>query len=328
MKRKYITSLAGAAATLTAAGFVRRYRRDLGRARGRALTGSTVIDTGAGPIEYAQAGEGEPVMVVHGAGGGHDQGMLVARLVGEGFRWIAPSRFGYLRTPQREVHTPEVQADAHAALLDALEVPAVSVVGVSAGAPSALSFAARHRERCRSVVLFAGLTRSAPRRSPALEALFRYGFRSDALLWALGKASRGWVRKLVGAPPEMIERLSARERVWLDDFLDSFLPIAPRHEGVVADMLMFTTHDLLSLPLEEIRVPVMAFQARDDTILPYAMLQYLSEYVPHARAVSFDEGGHLLLGHHDEVASMARDFLHETASVGEHQAGSSREDTA
>jgi len=41
-------------------------------------------------------GEGPPVLIVHGAGGGYDQGLWVARdSVGEGFRIIAPSRFGY-----------------------------------------------------------------------------------------------------------------------------------------------------------------------------------------------------------------------------------------
>ncbi|MBD3315599.1 MAG: alpha/beta fold hydrolase [Chitinivibrionales bacterium] len=317
MKRRYISAMLGGAAAFMAANFFRRYRLDLMKARRRVLGTAKLIETTAGPIEYAETGEGPPILVVHGAGGGHDQGMLVARLIGGEFRWIAPSRFGYLRTPMRKDASPEAQADAHAALLDALHVPAAGVVGVSAGAPSALTFAANHPARCRAVVLFSGLTRSAPRRSLFQEALVRYGFRWDMVFWALGKLIRKRVKTIVGAPPHVRMRLSAHEQTWLDDFLNAFLPIATRHEGLVADMEMSTIRQSIGFPLDRIRAPILAFQARDDNILPFAMLQYLSEYAPHARTIFFDEGGHLLLGHHQEVASSVRDFLHETALVAE-----------
>src|SRR5678816_124370 len=76
------------------------YRRDLAAARERALSGSRFQETGCGPIEYGTFGEGSPILVLHGTSGGWDQGIAAARgLVGHGFQLIAPSRFGYLRTP-------------------------------------------------------------------------------------------------------------------------------------------------------------------------------------------------------------------------------------
>ena len=73
------------------------YQKELGRAHQAALRGSLVISTDAGPIEYAERGHGTPV---HGAGGGFDQGLALSTgFVGQDFRIIAPSRFGYLRTP-------------------------------------------------------------------------------------------------------------------------------------------------------------------------------------------------------------------------------------
>jgi 2-hydroxy-6-oxonona-2,4-dienedioate hydrolase len=61
--------------------------------------------------------------MIHGSGGGHDQGMAWARpLVQQGVRVIAMSRFGYLRTPRPADASPEAQADAHACLLDALGI--------------------------------------------------------------------------------------------------------------------------------------------------------------------------------------------------------------
>ena len=70
------------------------------------------------------------ILVIHGAGGGFDQGLEFARpLVDAGFQVIAPSRFGYLRTPLPQDASPMAQADAHASLLDALQLEKVAVVG-------------------------------------------------------------------------------------------------------------------------------------------------------------------------------------------------------
>jgi len=73
-----------------------------------------MVATARGPIEYAVQGHGIPVLAVHGAGGGYDQGLLVAgNAFGEGYQVIAPSRFGYLRTPVPPDVSPAAQADAH-----------------------------------------------------------------------------------------------------------------------------------------------------------------------------------------------------------------------
>jgi len=80
-----------------------------------------LLETRCGPIEYQEAGQGVPLLVVHGSGGGHDQGMAFARpLARRGIRVIAMSRFGYLRTPMPADASVPAQADAHVCLLDAL----------------------------------------------------------------------------------------------------------------------------------------------------------------------------------------------------------------
>jgi hypothetical protein len=76
--------------------------------------------------------------------GGYDQGLAnVADFVGDGFRVIAPSRFGYLGTPVPPDSSPAAQADAHAALLSELNISKPIVVGISA-ARSAIELAIRH----------------------------------------------------------------------------------------------------------------------------------------------------------------------------------------
>jgi pimeloyl-ACP methyl ester carboxylesterase len=131
-----------------------RYLREIRRERMRASTGSEIAETRCGSIEYAEVGSGPPVLLVHGAGGGYDQGLLLGRPLAEkGFHVVAMSRFGYLRTPLPDDASAEAQADAHAALLDTLGIGRAAVVGASAGAPSAMQFALRHPDRASALVL-------------------------------------------------------------------------------------------------------------------------------------------------------------------------------
>lgn len=60
-----------------------QYQKDIDQARER-MNLARLAETNCGSIEYATAGSGQPVLVVHGAGGGFDQGLAVARLLIEG----------------------------------------------------------------------------------------------------------------------------------------------------------------------------------------------------------------------------------------------------
>ena len=105
--------------------------------------GSRVVETDCGPIEYARVGDGYPVLVVHGNAGGFDQGLLLAnRTIDPQFQVIAPSRFGYLRSPMPANASVALQADAFACLLDSLAIKRAAVVAYSAG--SSISGPARH----------------------------------------------------------------------------------------------------------------------------------------------------------------------------------------
>jgi pimeloyl-ACP methyl ester carboxylesterase len=53
--------------------------------------------------------------------------------IGDGFRAVAPSRFGCLGSPLPPGATAADQADAYAVLLDALGIERAAVVGFSAG---------------------------------------------------------------------------------------------------------------------------------------------------------------------------------------------------
>src|SRR5512132_191140 len=121
MKQLLLAGLA-AGATIPALGLSLRYRRDMNAARARlAAVERHVIATPWGAVEYAERGSGDPVLVVHGVFQNCVSGLLSVRDFSDR-RFIAPSRFGYLGSSMPLDATPAHQADALAALLDALGI--------------------------------------------------------------------------------------------------------------------------------------------------------------------------------------------------------------
>lgn len=185
------------------------YRVDLQQAHDRVSHGSLITHTPCGPLEYAAAGDGPPVLIVHGAGGGFDQGLeFGGPLIQRGFHIIAMSRFGYLRTPLPENASPEAQADAHACLLDALGIERVAVIGGSAGAPSSAQFALRHPRRITALVLlvpalYVPRAGNVPpvKTPPGMQLVMETALRSDFLLWAMSKVARKTAIRIILATP-------------------------------------------------------------------------------------------------------------------------------
>jgi pimeloyl-ACP methyl ester carboxylesterase len=294
------------------------YRRDLAAARER-VAGGTVVATPCGPVEYAVAGSGPPVLLVHGAGGGFDQGlMLGAPLVERGYRVIAMSRFGYLRTPLPADASAAAQADAHACLLDALGIPRAGVVGASAGGPSALQLAIRHPQRVGKLVLMvpaAFVPRpqdEAPVRVPPGTAqLFDTALKSDLLFWALLRAAPGvMTRSLLATPPEVVAAASPVERARVAEILNSILPVSPRRLGLLNDADV-TTH-LTRYELERITAPTLAISVADDLYGTYDVARYTAEQIPGARFVGYPDGGHVFVGRQEAVTAELSAFLRDS----------------
>ena len=303
---------AGASALAYAA-----YRKDLEAARERIESDRQFIDSPHGPIEFAEAGDGPAVLLVHGAGGGFDQGLdLGDTLLGDGYRIIAPSRFGYLGTPLPADASPEAQADAHLRLLDALQLDTVPVVGVSAGAPSAMQLCLKHPERCSALVLIVPMAWAPEREttnarfSPLLLPLINAVLSSDFLCWTATKvAPLAVVKSILGTPVTVYRNATIEERRGVDQMLRTLLPVSRRVAGLLNEGEIAAS--LTRYPLEEMRVPTLVISAADDLYDTYESGLHTAEHIRDARFVGFSTGGHLLLGHEAEVRSEITSFLNE-----------------
>lgn len=310
-----VVGIIGAAALVLAILVYARYRRDMRAAREHIQNlGSQVIETDCGPIEYVTYGEGDPVIVVHGIFGGFDQGLVIAQgNVGEDFRSIIPSRFGYLRTPLPEDASPATQADAYACLLDALGIERASILGTSAGATSAIQFALRHPDRCSALVLFSantpGETEAALLPEPVAKALFK----SDFAFWMVTTYFGSSMRSMMGVPEGF--ELTPEYEAEVDGVIKTVLPVNPRSDGALFDMFVSNPDINTGYPLEEIVMPVLIVNAKDDPLTLYENAKSTAERIPDSRLVTIENGGHMLLGHEERIRSEIVAFLVENASV-------------
>jgi 2-hydroxy-6-oxonona-2,4-dienedioate hydrolase len=257
------------------------YAHDIAQARERIATGSEVLNTRCGPIEYASAGDGPPVLVVHGAGGGFDQGLAFGEMLAKrGLRVIAMSRFGYLRTPLPADASAAAQADAHACLLDALGVRRAAIIGASAGAPSSMQFALRHPERASALVLVVPAAyvprpgNAPPLTTPAwTQFVFDTALRSDFLLWAAIRLARPALTEAILATPlSVVESASAAEQLRVRRMLDDILPVTARRLGLLNDAAV--TSSLARYELQRIAAPTLAISAADDLFGTFDAARY------------------------------------------------------
>ena len=288
------------------------YENEISRARDAASRGSLVADTEVGQTEYAERGAGFPLLSIHGAGGGFDQGLAnAAELVGKGFRIVAPSRFGYLRTPVPQSPSPAAQADAHAALLSKLTISRAVVVGVSAGARSAVELAIRHPDKVAALVLIVpGLYSPASPVSIEASRGSKFVFwvvnaGGNFAWWAAENIAPSMLIRFVGVRPEQVAAASQAERDRVMRIVASIEPLSLRFLGINVD----STAELSELPLGQITAPTLIITARDDLFNTLPAAEFTASKIPGARLVVCDTGGHLLVGHEPEVRATIRDFL-------------------
>lgn len=275
---------------------VAAYLRDMNRAYRRVRGKGTVISSPYGDIEYSEGGSGAHVLVSHGSGGGYDQGELIAQsFLDDRFRWIAPSRFGYLRSTVPDAATFDDQAHAYAALLDHLGVERAAVMAVSHGGPSALLFAVLYPERVSSLTLIsAGVAtassedqRQADQKGNALVTVYKY----DWLYWGLTKLFKKQFISLMGASEAVFAELAPAQKELVNRIIEEMNPVSLRSAGALFD-------NRATLPgnrIAAIRAPTLIFHATDDTLQRFHNAEFAAATIPGAQLVRFERGGHLLM---------------------------------
>jgi pimeloyl-ACP methyl ester carboxylesterase len=295
--------LSAVAAAVAVSSLVRRYRRDLDAARARlAALDRMVVHTGLGTIAYTERGTGEPLLVSHGIY--QSESELATRDLAPDLRVIAPYRFGYRGSSLPPGTTPADQADALVALLDALEIHRIDVVGVSAGATSVLELALRHPDRVKHLVLLsANLPGSA---TAVVQPPWTKAFDRQLPIWIVKTMAPRTMARLMGVPRRL--PLTPGEAAFVRESIDSLFPITPNLPGVIFDAFV-SNADVNGYELEAITVPTLLVHARDDPLVGHEAAEQAAGRIPCARLISLESGGHLLLGQTQRLRAELSSFL-------------------
>jgi len=284
-----------------------QFRGEIAAARNRVLEGSEVYSSEYGDIEFAVEGEGPAALLIHGAGGGYDQGMLIGKkALGDGFTYISVSRFGYLRSPFMEESTVENQSAIYAAVLDHLEIDEAVILGASAGGPSALQFAHDYPERSSALVLLSSVSMYMGDEIPISTRIINTIQKSDFSYWLVIKMFRSQFSQMVGIDKNLYAELSPEDKQYADDMIDFMHPMSPRRPGNIHEAEI---KPLTGEAMGDISVPTIILHAKDDFLVTFDHADFVHKNIAHSELVTFESGGHALIAETAVINERIRDFL-------------------
>jgi pimeloyl-ACP methyl ester carboxylesterase len=247
------------------------------------------VDTEAGTISTLSAGTGDPVLCLHGLGGTKASFLPTVRGLADRYRVIAADLpgFGESVKPIRVSYDAPYFARAVGALLDALEIDRVHLIGNSMGGRVAIESGLLEPERTRKLVLL----------SPALAWL-----RDRPLRWLLPAQlpKLGLLQPTPRAIAEPIVRrlIPGSADGWaaagVDEFLRAYL--TPRGRAAFYSALRNVYmdepygEDGLWTRLTSLAPEAMFVWGRRDPLVPIAFMRHVERVLPAARHVELDCG--------------------------------------
>ena len=249
--------------------------------------------------------------------GGYDQALLLGRAAvgASGFRFIAPSRPGYLGTPFNRERTPENQAELCGLLLDALSIRDTTVIAISGGGQCALQFALRYPDRCRDLVMISACS------APLLSVRIPWTFQLMRIAARIPVLAAAMHRRAVRHPDESASRSIPDAELCLRTLnhpeagplmrelqLGTLARLAARLPGTRNDIEQSRQH--FSYPVERIHAPTLIVHGTMDEAVPFADAELLASRIRGAKMLTIDGGRHVsLFTHLDLIRARVRAFL-------------------
>ncbi|RZU37832.1 2-hydroxymuconate-semialdehyde hydrolase [Streptomyces sp. BK022] len=266
---------------------------------------ASTIDAGGIKTNYHDRGSGAPVLLIHGSGPGVSawaNWRPVLPALSESFRVIAPDivGFGYTERPEGIAYSIDTWVDHLIALMDALELPRVSIIGNSFGGALAMHVAIRAPKRVDRLVLMGSVGIDFPI-SDGLDAVWGY------------EPSVENMRKLLDifaydpalATDELARlRYDASTRPGVHEAYAAMFP-APRQAGVEALALSEDT-------VRSISQDTLLVHGRDDQVIPVTNSIRLNSLIDRSQLHVFGQCGHWVqIEHSHRFATLVSDFLSE-----------------
>jgi len=236
------------------------------------MTERRTISTARGTVTYREAGEGSPLVLLHGIGSGAASWAAQLEVLSGRFRVVAWDAPGYGGSDALAPAEPAAAdyAETLAAFLDALGIDAALLVGHSLGALMACAFASRNSGRVTGLLIAdpaAGYGKADP------------DIRAERMAARLGLLDRlgpeGMANERSGALLSDAASDEARERV--RKVMSEIRP-----EGYRQAVAMLFGADIRE-DAENIKVPVLVVCGGDDTVTPPDGCRKIAERFSDAR---------------------------------------------
>jgi pimeloyl-ACP methyl ester carboxylesterase len=286
-----------------------KYSREMKVARERLEAESEILNTDQGDIEYTVKGEGIPVLMVHGAGGGYDQGLWASKLyLGGGYKFISISRYGYLRSPIPKDPSIKTQAALYNVLLDRLNIKKVIVVGISAGGPSATQFANDYPGKTSALILLSAVSETeAPGDKPAFYVkIIHLIQQSDYAYWVFTEFMQSTILNLMGIPPGVYQTFTPAQKEMAQEMLDIMHPMTPRYKGTINDGKMIQREEVSA---HHLSAPTLIIHAEDDALVSYHHAENAHKRIEQSKLIILNTGGHAMISRMDEIRQYVKEFL-------------------
>lgn len=259
------------------------------------------LSTNYGKMTYIDKGTGETVLISHGIFGGYDQAFeSLQKLIGDDYRKIAPSRFGYPGSDLPMKPSPKNQAVAFSNLLDELEIEKTFIMTTSAGSASGLMFVTEYPERVKGLILLSSAVPTSKKKDEEIKGMTGPPafIINDFFMWFATKYVRCIFKVMFASKVDK-------------SVYETMLPVKLRKEGIKADEKI-TNIDINfdDYRIAKITAPILVIHAKDDPMTKYMNLEkFILE--KNAKTSLFETGGHLISGHGSAVAWAIREFIEE-----------------
>jgi pimeloyl-ACP methyl ester carboxylesterase len=254
-------------------------------------------------IAYGVAGSGDPVILIGGFTMVKESWGLQVKGLAKRFRVITFDNrgVGETRYPAGPFTISDMAADT-AGLMDALDIDAAHVFGVSMGGLIAQMLALDYPDRVRRVVLGCTTHGGSLAVRPALEVMEALGKATDPTV-PVEEAVRYW------APTMFSERFMEEEPGRLQEFIHFSVQHWPSPEGAAGQIGALSVFNVRRR-LGEIRCPVLAVTGSEDRMMPPANASLLAEGIPGAGHYVVQGAGHgFFFEKPEEVNQVLVDFF-------------------
>lgn len=263
------------------------------------------IRTGSFETNYHEAGEGFPLLLIHGSGPGVTAWANWSKVIPQlapNRRVIAPDMvgFGYSDRPAGMKYNMDIWVRQAIDLLDALNIQETDVVGNSFGGALAIALAVEIPDRIRRMVLMGSMGVEFPI-THGLDAVWGYEASVEDMRKVLDLFA--YNRDLLSEELAQLRYKASVEPGFQESF-SSMFP-APRQPWV-ASMARYEDR------IPEIGQPTLIVHGREDQVIPMETSLKLLSLIHDAQLHVFGRCGHWTqIEHTDRFCRLVNDFLSE-----------------